>query len=865
MSGSILAISALAGTLLFAAQCGSHSQETRENERFSGKSESNNTKYSEVNREIGEAKPKVMEVPLNYIASQGEMLLCRSGKKLALPLMHTDVVGSIEGFLARVHVTQKFINSFDSTIEALYTFPLPENSAVDSMIMVIGKKRIRGIIKERGEARAMYEQARHDGKTASLLEQERPNIFTQSIANILPNDTIQVEISYVQELKYRGGCYTFNFPMIVGPRYIPGNELKPEEQGTVYPTDQVSDAHRITPPIIPPEMRSGHTISLSLYMNAGIELKAIGSPSHKIKITNKTEKTCSVEILPNDQIPNKDFMLEYRVAGNELENIILFQREKENRGFIQLIMVPKISVEEQEIFPRELVFVVDNSGSMMGEPIEKCKEIMKLCLKNMRKDDLFRVIKFSGSTDIMSPVSLPATEANVKKALQYVDKMSGGGGTEMMKAINAIFDSPETPGRKMLVLFLTDGFVGNESMILSTIRDRLGSSRVFSVGVGSSINHYLLEGMAHTGRGVCTVIRQDGEAEKVLKEFYSLIDAPVLTDIRVKWKNIETSEPQPAAIPDLFQGQPLVITAKYSGRTEGEVIVSGNLPGGRAYKKNLQIKSPNMQNCNSIISTLWARQKIHELSLSGNRIFGEMAYEPQMLKEQIVKLGLEYRIMTQYTSFVAVDDAIRNKHGKWITMEQALEMPEGVSPLSQPPERFAADIFGKGGYASFREKKRGVLGLNKGIAGAGYGSGYGGGTSGVDDLIGSIMGGGSETVNMRSGGTVKIASPEFTKGGMLTGSRSKGSVMRVVMQNLAALRYAYNKRLRDKPGLNGKVTVKFTIDEFGKVIFCAVVNSTMNDVIFEQEVVEKIKRWVFEKIEKPGDVTEIVYPFVFSE
>ncbi len=832
----------------------------------------------------------VSEMPENYVAGQGEMIVLGNEKKLVLPVYHTDVKGRIDGFLARVQVTQKFVNCMDTTIEALYTFPLPENAAVDSMIMEIGNKRIKGVIKERGEARAMYEQARREGKTASLLEQERPNIFTQSIANILPEDTILVTISYVQELKYRDGRYSFNFPMVVGPRYIPGRELRPEDRGTVKPTDQVLDAHRITPPLLPPGVRSGHDISLQVVIDAGTELKEIGSPSHKIKMSRNTDKTVLVKILSNDRIPNKDFMLEYVVAGEKLKNVIVTHRSQEKDGFVQLLMIPKLSIKEKDIFPRELVFVVDNSGSMRGFPIEKCKEIMKLCLKNMRNNDVFRLIKFAGSTEVMTPEPIKATRENVAKALAYVDKMRGGGGTEMMKAINAIFDAPEVTGRKRLVLFMTDGYVGNESSIITTIRNRLGNSRVFSVGVGSGVNHYLLEGMAYMGRGVCMVIRQDGDAKKVMHDFYSLIDAPVLTEIQLTWNNIEIEDPQPANLPDLFQGQPLVVTGKYTTAGTGTVTITGNLPGGKKYEKAITVTLPQKEEENGVLATLWARRKIREITLRQSRIFKEIAYEPAEVKEKVTQLGLEYKIMTRYTSFVAIDDAIRNKDGKWISIEQAIPLPGGVSPQSQPKGRYAggdprACITKKGvlgiisgqssGYTSGIDAiLNGVGGLKaggsggvgrKGAAGIGYGSGFGGGSGGIDNLIGSLMGGARGSQTMKKRGSLKISAPKFTKGGSLTGGRSRASIMRVVMQNLAPLRYAFNKRLQVKPGLKGRVTVKFAIDEFGKVIYCSVVSSTMNDPEFEKIIVKKIKRWVFKKIDKPGDVTEVVYPFVFSQ
>jgi Ca-activated chloride channel family protein len=819
--------------------------------------------------------PQIMEIPQSYSASQGELLIGTDENKLALPLLHTSVYGDIEGFTARVTVHQIYINSLDSTIEALYTFPLPENAAVDSIILEIGDKRIKGVIKERKEARAIYEEARSQGKTTSLLEQQRPNIFTQSVANILPKDTIVITISYLQQLSYKNGKYLYNFPMVVGPRYIPGKMSRNEPVGTENPTDQVPDAHMITPPLLPPDIRSGHDISLQVTIHKCMSFEELTSPSHRISIADK-ENVKVVSISPNDQIPNKDFILEYSVANDEINTVFLTHKSRGRDGFFQLIMIPKIDINEKEIFPRELVFVVDNSGSMGGYPIEKCKELMKLSLEKMRRDDLFRVIKFSGSTEILSPTPLEATNANVENALDFVDRMGGGGGTEMMSAINAIFDAPVTDGRKRLVLFMTDGYVGNDREIIATIQKRLGNCRVFSLGVGSSVNRYLLEGMAYTGRGNCMIIRQDGDAKKTIDEFYTTIDAPVLTDLTLSWNGIRIIDPQPARLPDLFQNQPLTVTGKYSKYGKGTLTITGRLSGGQNYRKRIDIVFPDIYENNNVLPTLWARKKIEVLELLNSQIFNDNRETSDTVKNTILTLGLEYKIMTQYTSFVAVDDAVRNKSGTWTPVQQPVELPEGVSELSQPGYRYAGSSSLRGSNTCQAIGTNGMRGGGcggvgrKGVAGIGYGSGYGSGFGGagngsVDNLIGGLKAGdGSGGLDLKKRGSIKMSSPEYLKGVALNGGRSKASVMRVVMQNLAALRYSYNKRLRDVPGLRGEMKIKFKIDQNGSVILCEVVSSTLKDTILENTIIAKIKLWKFETIEKKGDITEVVYPFVFS-
>ncbi len=824
----------------------------------------------------------LMEIPENSIAGQGEMLLISQGKKLALPLIGTNVTGKVNGFLARVTVEQKFINPGDSTVEAIYVFPLPENSAVDSMVMTIGAKRIKGIIKERGEARAIYEQARREGRTASLLEQERPNIFTQSVANILRGDTILVTISYVQELKFRKGKYYFNFPMVVGPRYIPGTPHHPEKRGTEPPTDQVTDAEKITPPILPQDFRSGNEISLSLSINAGTPVKELESPSHKIKVT-VDGSTNMVALQESDRIPNKDFMLEYTVSGNEINNVVLTHRSGNQEGFFQLLMIPK-RVIEKDVFPRELVFVVDNSGSMGGFPIEKCKEVMRLCLSKMRKNDLFNVIKFSGSTGILWKQSEKATDENVKSALDYVDQMRGGGGTEMLSAINSIFDLPKTEGRRRLVLFLTDGFIGNEGAVLATVRQRLEDSRVFSLGVGSSVNHYLIEGLAYVGHGESITIRQDGNAEKATEDFYELIDAPALTDISLEWQGLEVQDQQPAQLPDLFFGQPLVVTAKYKNAGKGTLRITGKLAGNKNYDKSIRVELPEKNNDNALLATLWARKKIGEIQLLESKVFGANAYTTEEVKEKVLKLGLAYKIMTNFTSFVAVDDAVRNKSGKWVSVEQPVDLPEGVSPNSQPAYRFGrvtqkgllpmpgVTDYVPGSGVHKQLKTSGLSGMGRmGTARARFAPGYAGageGGGGMDDLLDELGSGGSaakksESLTRRATVEISSSTESLTSNDTLAG-RSPDEIRRVIMQHIGGLRAEYNKRLRSLPNLKGSILIRLSIDPSGRVINCILISSTLNDKILEMGVISRIKSWMFSACSTCGTAT-LNYPFSFSQ
>jgi TonB family protein len=365
-------------------------------------------------------------------------------------------------------------------------------------------------------------------------------------------------------------------------------------------------------------------------------------------------------------------------------------------------------------------------------------------------------------------------------------------------------------------------------------------------------------------------IRQDGDAQKTMKEFYSYVDAPVLTDIQLQFKGVEISDAEPCNLPDLFAGQPLSVIAKYDNPGNAELTIEGNLAGNQKFCKTIDVVLPKEEKGNGVLATLWARKKIAEIGLLGSQMMGNIAYTPDSVKEKITRLGLTYRIMTEFTSFVAVDDAIRNKSGNWVTRVQAVDLPEGVSPASQPDYRY----YGSQDTRA-RVARTGALGVISGKCmgagigyGGGYGSGYGGGasSSSVDALL-QGMGGlksyrGSSTV---SRGSPQVSEPKFIKGATLTGGRSRAGIMRVVMQNIASLKYEYNKRLREKPGLAGKVVVKFVVDPKGSVILCEIVESTMKDPDLEKRIIEKMSRWVFDKVDDKIGTTEVVYPFVFGK
>jgi Ca-activated chloride channel family protein len=346
------------------------------------------------------------------------------------------VKADITGFLARVTVTQEFHNTATDKVEAVYVFPLPSTGAVDTMDMYVGERHVRGDIKRREEARAIYEAARDAGKMAALLDQERPNIFTQHVANIRPNDKVRIVISYVERLNYEEGNYEWVFPMVVGPRYIPGTPIGRSGGGWAFDTTRVPDASRITPPVAKPGTRAGHDVSLAVNVDAGVPLQSIQSTTHEIFTERPAPQRAIVRLKDLAVIPNKDFVLRYDVSGGKIEDAILTHRGNRG-GFFSLILQPPEKTNVEDITPKELVFVLDTSGSMSGFPIEKAKETMKLALDAMNPRDTFNLITFAGDTHVLFPQPVPATPENLTSAQQFLASRSGAGGTEMMKAITA--------------------------------------------------------------------------------------------------------------------------------------------------------------------------------------------------------------------------------------------------------------------------------------------------------------------------------------------------------------------------------------------------------------------------------------------
>lgn len=573
------------------------------------------------------------------------------GKVQECPLKLTSVRAEITGPMAQVVVRQDFVNDSESSIEALYTFPLPVLAAVNRYEMHINDRIIRGKIARREEAEKAFKEARQRGQSAALLNQERANVFRQALTNIPPHAKISVEITYVELVNYEAGQYEFVFPMVVGPRY--------------YPQGGPNDARRVNPPIAAKGLRAGHEISLDIKIG-GVTLGLVSSVNHAITKKQLDGLTQQIQLEQLKEIPNKDFILQYKVAAKNIAPAFLTHREGNDGYFSFVIDPPAIRTQEMNITPKELVFVLDTSGSMMGFPIEKAKESMLLALNGLNPRDTFNLITFAGDTEILFPKPVPATAENLNQAKRFLESRQGRGGTEMMKAIRVALDGTDSQDHIRVVCFMTDGYIGNENEIIQEIRKH-ANARIFSFGIGSSVNRLLLDKMAEAGRGEVEYVSLNSDGSAAARRFHERVRNPLLTDIELEWSGVKVKELIPARIPDLFSAKPLIVSGRYDTPGAATLKIRGK-QGGRPYYREIQVNLPAKELNAAAVPSIWARRKIDALSI-----------DEAANREAIVQVGLNYGLMTQFTSYYAIEERIVNEGGKPRKVQVPVEMPEGLA------------------------------------------------------------------------------------------------------------------------------------------------------------------------------------------
>ncbi|NJL22500.1 MAG: after-VIT domain-containing protein [Leptolyngbyaceae cyanobacterium SM1_3_5] len=604
--------------------------------------------------------------------------------QLAFPLQHTEVQAKIAGNLSRVEVVQTFENPFATALEAVYIFPLPDESAVDEMEIRMGDRTIKGSIKKRQEAQQIYQQAKQAGRTAGLLEQERDNVFTQSIANILPGERIDVTIRYTDSLKFAGGSYEFVFPTVVGPRYIPGTAIEGESisgGSAMAPltrnqdTDRVPDASRLNAPILPAGMRSGHDIGVTIEIVAGLPIREVSSPSHAIQIDRQAQRV-RVRLSNEDTIPNKDLIVRYQIAAEHTQSTVLAQQDQRG-GHFAAYLIPAIEYRAEQIVPKDVVFLIDTSGSQAGAPLMQCQALMRQFIHGLNPDDTFSIVDFSNTTRQLAPVPLANTAANRSQAIGYIDRLSANGGTEMLRGIQAVLNFPIVePGRVRSIVLLTDGYIGNEVEILATVQRQLQpGNRLHSFGAGSSVNRFLLNRIAEIGGGTSRIIRTDEPADQVVEAFFRQINHPVLTNIQLRWEGSgEAPAIYPATPPDLFVEQPLVLLGRKGDAISGRLHITGTAASGDRYRQSFDLHFDSAGN--PAVAQLWGRARIKQLT---NQMVGG---DTKAGVEAVTDTALAYQLLSQYTAFVAVSDDVRsNLDPQFVSVQVPVEMPEAVSHL----------------------------------------------------------------------------------------------------------------------------------------------------------------------------------------
>jgi len=581
-----------------------------------------------------------------------------------LPLKSTQVEARIVGPIAEVRVTQRYHNEGQRPIEARYVFPGSTQAAVHAMTVRLGDRVLNATIREKQRARLEYETAKKQGKTAALLDQHRPNVFQMNVANILPGDEVVVELRYTELLLPADGRYRFVYPTVVGPRY---HVARSEGGVSTFP----ATAH------LPEGQASNTTFELNVSFASPLPVSDIESTSHKIEVKGESTERAEVA-LANEGAPdnNRDFILDYRLAGATTSGgLTLYPgRNGEDNYFLALVEPPK-AIPTAMINPREYVFVVDISGSMHGFPLDTAKTLLRHLIGNLRASDSFNVLLFSGSNRMLSDTPVPATKANIERAIATIDNMRAGGSTEIVPALERIAALPKNPEVARTVIVVTDGYVTVEDRVFQLVRRNLGHSNVFAFGIGSSVNRHLIEGIARAGQGEPFVVTRPAMAAAQAERLRKMIDAPVLTSVRARFDGLDVYDVEPArldALPDVLGGRPVALFGKWRGEPRGQLILDGRTASGD-WQQVVPVVTPDAHA--QALRLLWARRRIQQLSDDEALVGGNTK------RDAITTLGLQHSLLTQYTSFIAVDHSVRNldADNRAVSVNQPLPLPQGVS------------------------------------------------------------------------------------------------------------------------------------------------------------------------------------------
>ncbi len=723
-----------------------------------------------------------------------------------LPLKSTKAHVNISGVIADVTVTQVYKNESHNPLEAVYVFPASTRAAVYGMKMTIGERTITAKISEREQARQEYNQAKQAGKSASLLEQHRPNVFQMNVANILPSDVIQVELKYTELLIPTDTVYEFIYPTVVGSRYVdrPDHKAGSSDTWTANPY-----LHQGEPPT--------YVFNINVDISSGIPIQDIACDSHKTGINYKRPDYATVTLDPSEkQGGNRDFILKYRLAGGKIETgLLVFQGKEEN--FFLLMMQPPKKVVKNQIPLREYIFIVDVSGSMHGFPLEVSKKLLRDLIGNLRPTDTFNVLLFAGGSQLMSEQSVPATPENITHAINIIDGQRGGGGTRLLPALEKALCLPKTQGFSRSIVIATDGYVSVEEQAFDLIRNNLGRANMFTFGIGSSVNRHLIEGMARVGMGEPFVITKPEQASEKANRFRKLIESPVLTEIKVDFGRFEAYDVEPPTIPDVLADRPVIMFGKWRGKPRGIISIQG-LTGDHAFSKKVDVSGITPLQTNSALRYLWARHRIALLS-----DYNTLNKQDERSKE-VTQLGLTYNLLTAYTSFVAVDTHIRIQDGRAITVKQPLPLPQGVSDYAVGGNRSFA---GKS-VSSFAASPS-ILGLKNQVV-----------EESLERKKEDYRAGESEPdVTSRDKNIIELG--EVT----VTGGLQENSIRDVLKKHMRSFDLCFRQALKKQPDLKGNVVFKMVIDSAGRVSKVHPDKGTTEESRFKLCMVRELKKLHF--------------------
>ena len=580
-----------------------------------------------------------------------------------LPLKDTRVDITVSGVIADVKVRQIYRNEGSRPINASYVFPASTRAAVYAMRMQIGNEIIVAKIKEREQAKQDFERAKEEGKSASLLEQQRPNVFSMSLANIMPQEQVEIEMSYTELLVPTENVYEVVFPTVVGPRYASPRDGAKKEDGFV----ETLYTHQGRKP--------ASSLHISTQIFSGMPIYELSSPTHQI--FPRWNNPNHAQLTLDDADPfqgNRDFILRYRLAGEQIASGLLLFKGKDENFFLYMAQ-PPARVATDQIPPREFIFVVDVSGSMDGFPLETSKRLLRDLIGKLRPTDLFNVVLFAGDSTVLSPHSLQANQHNINSAIRLLNEQRGAGGTELLPAIQHAMSLPRQEGISRSIVLVSDGYIAGEQGVFDHIRANLNRSNVFAFGIGTSVNRYLIEGVAKAGMGEPFIVTEESEAPGAAAKFREYIQTPVLTDIQVRPVGFNIYDVNALKFPDLFAQRPVILFGKWRGPVAGAIELTGKTGQGD-YISRLDVAASQPDEANHALRYLWARSRITELADYGSSDVSEVS------ARQITELGLKYNLLTRYTSFIAVREVVTNPTGSAEDVKQPLPLPMRVSDLA---------------------------------------------------------------------------------------------------------------------------------------------------------------------------------------